>query len=326
MTGVLIAAAIIAVPALAFTLWPLVRRGRGRALLAFPPDPREQLTEQKRAALRALRELEFEHAAGHVGDEDHAELRARYEAETAAILDELDRLGALAPEPPRRDRTRVEEARRSAWQQPLALAAAGAFLVVFGVGIGVGIVRYTAPDDTSTAMAGAPPPGGPGAMMPGGGDRPAGGDASAPAGSAATPAAGGSTQGTLSPGVLQGMLSAAREALFAGRYSDALAAYQAILKRDPNNADALAHVGLMAAMADHPDKALELIDKALTVDPKFPPALMFRGQVLYEAKRDVPGAIKAWEQFLAVAPAGEDRQRVTKLLAEAKSRGAAPPR
>jgi len=32
--------------------------------------------------------------------------------------------------------------------------------------------------------------------------------------------------------MLQGMLSAARTSLFAGRYGEAIAAYQAILKRD----------------------------------------------------------------------------------------------
>ena len=43
--------------------------------------------------LRALRELDFEHEAGHLAADDHAELRARYEAEAAEILTELDRLG-----------------------------------------------------------------------------------------------------------------------------------------------------------------------------------------------------------------------------------------
>jgi hypothetical protein len=76
--GVVLAVIVLGVPALAFVAWPLLRRGRaGGALLALPPDSREQLNEDKRAALRALRELEFEHGAGHVSDADYAELRAR---------------------------------------------------------------------------------------------------------------------------------------------------------------------------------------------------------------------------------------------------------
>ncbi|HXG05221.1 MAG TPA: hypothetical protein VNO23_17630, partial [Candidatus Binatia bacterium] len=95
--SVAVIALLIGVPALAFTLWPVIGRRRGRrALLALAPDPREALLERKRQALRALRELEFEHGAGHLNDDDYADLRARYEAEAAEILRELD---ALGPEP-----------------------------------------------------------------------------------------------------------------------------------------------------------------------------------------------------------------------------------
>ena len=100
MTGVLVAAVAIGIPALLFALWPLVsRRGTGR-LLPLPPDAREPLLERKRAVLRALREIEFEHEAGHIGDEDYADLRARYEGEAGEIITELDRLGPVVAPPP----------------------------------------------------------------------------------------------------------------------------------------------------------------------------------------------------------------------------------
>ena len=35
------------------------------------------------------------------------------------------------------------------------------------------------------------------------------------------------------------------------------------------------------------------------------PGYLYRGQVLYEVKRDYPGAIKAWERFLALVPQGK---------------------
>src|SRR5262245_4380896 len=95
MTGAMVAALVIGIPALLFTLWPLVaRRGHG-ILLSRPPDAREALLERRDVAFRALRELAFEHEAGHIGDDDHAELRARYEAEAAEILTELDRLAPV---------------------------------------------------------------------------------------------------------------------------------------------------------------------------------------------------------------------------------------
>jgi tetratricopeptide (TPR) repeat protein len=126
--------------------------------------------------------------------------------------------------------------------------------------------------------------------------------------------------------MLQGMLAAARESLFAGRYSEAIAAYQAILKRDATNVDAMTHLGLIVAFGGHVDSALETFDRALAIDPDYPPALLYRGQVLYDAKHDVEGAMAAWEKFVAVAPPGEDRDRVAKLLAEHRKGAARPGR
>jgi tetratricopeptide (TPR) repeat protein len=298
MTGVLVVAAIIALPAFAFALWPLLRPQGSRTLLPLPPDEREQLEEQKRRAVRALRELEFEHGAGHISDDDYADLRTRYETEAAQVLGELDRLGAR-PAARQTVRSAAAAPRRSAWQHPAALALTAVMILVFGVVLGVGIVQYSAPDET--AMAGTPPGGMDGVTM-------------GPA-----PTSGG---GPIPPGVLQGMLGAARESLFAGNYTSAIQAYQAILKRDPSNADAITHLGLIVAIGGHADAALESFDKALAIQPDYAPALLYRGQVLYENKNDRAGAVKAWERYLQVAPPGDDRDRVVKLLAEAK-KGAA---
>jgi tetratricopeptide (TPR) repeat protein len=308
--GVTLTVVAIGLPALAFAVWPLVRRaggGRG-ALLRLPLDAREQLDEDRRAALRTLRELEFEHAAGHVSDADYADLRARYESETATILTELDRLGAAAPTAAREPADTVSAPPRPGWRHPAAIGVAAVALVTFGVGLGVGIVRYTEPDQT----AGAPMPG----------SRPmAGMDA---------PSAANAPRGPVTPEMLQGMLQAARASLFARRYNEAIAAYQAVLKRDPNNVDATTHLGLIAVIAaqgqhgpEMVDRALDLFDRALALDPNYPPALLYRGQVLYEVRKDVPGAIKSWEKFVAVAPPGEDRDRVAKMLADARAEAGA---
>jgi tetratricopeptide (TPR) repeat protein len=305
--GVTVAVLVLGVPALAFVLWPLLRRGGAPGpLLPLPVDAREQLAEDKRAALRALRELAFEHDAGHVSDADYADLRVRYEGEAALILAELDRLGP-APAPTGSAPLGVAAAagRRAGWRHPAAIGAAAVALVTFGVALGVGIVRYTEPDP----MAGAPPPG----------SRPL---ADQP------PSAANAPRGPVTPEMLQGMLQAARASLFARRYNEAIAAYQAVLKRDPNNVDAMTHMGLIAAIAaqsEHGgemiDRALDLFDRALAQDPNYPPALLYRGQVLYEARKDVPGAIKSWEKFVAVTPPGEDRDRVVKMLADARAQG-----
>ncbi|RPH84712.1 MAG: hypothetical protein EHM88_03495, partial [Candidatus Rokuibacteriota bacterium] len=147
--GVTLAVVLIGVPAIAFAMWPLVRRAGAGAWLPLPIDARERLAEDRRAALRTLRELEFEHAAGHVSDVDYVDLRARYEAETATILAELDRLGvpaAPAATAPAVPAAAPAAERRSAWRHPAAIAIGGLALVTFGVVLGVGIVRYSEPD------------------------------------------------------------------------------------------------------------------------------------------------------------------------------------
>lgn len=310
--GALVVAALIATPALVFVLWPLLGRARrGRTLLALPPDRRQELAEEKRAALGAIRELEFEHGAGHVSDADFAELRARYEAEAATVLTELDRLGPAEPAPVRV--TPSPSSGRSAWKHPAALVTAGVLLVAFGIAVGAGIVRYTEPDP----MAGQPMPG----------SRPLAELPRAEPGGRETPNASNAPRvepgRPLPPEMLRGMLQAARSSLAQGRYSEAIAAYQAVLKRDPNNVDATTHLGLILAVGggpDHADRALEIFDRALTIDPNYLPALLYRGQVLFEAKHDVAGAVRSWEKFVALAPPGEDRDRVAKMIREAQAK------
>jgi cytochrome c-type biogenesis protein CcmH/NrfG len=201
---------------------------------------------------------------------------------------------------------------RSAWRHPAALATAAVLLVAFGVAVGAGIVRYTEPDQ----MAGQPMPGSrPLAELPrvepGGRETP--NASNAPRVEPGRP---------LPPEMLRGMLQAARSSLAQGRYSEAIAAYQAVLKRDPNNVDATTHLGLILAVGggpEHADRALEIFDRALTIDPNYLPALLYRGQVLFEAKHDVPGAVRSWEKFVALAPPGEDRDRVAKMIREAQA-------
>jgi tetratricopeptide (TPR) repeat protein len=122
------------------------------------------------------------------------------------------------------------------------------------------------------------------------------------------------------PEMLAGMLQAARQSLFDGNYSQAVAAYQAVLKRNAKNVDALTHMGLIVAIGGHADVALETLDKALAIDPEYPPAYLYRGQVLFGQKQDYAGAVKSWQQFLALVPTGEDHDRVAQLVEMAKSK------
>src|SRR5258706_14614882 len=97
--------------------------------------------------------------------------------------------------------------------------------------------------------------------------------------------------------MLAGMLNAARQSLFDGNYSQAIAAYQAVLKRDARNVDALTHMGLIVAIGGHADTAVETIDKPLAIDPKYAPAYLYPGQGLFEQKHDYVAACKTRERL-----------------------------
>ena len=312
----LIAAFVL--PALAIVLWPMLR-GAEADSAAVPERPRDdrrlELEEEKTALYRALRELEFDHDAGHLSDADYEGLRERYETRAAALLTELDALGP-APAPRKPDAPAPAAAAVPWTRQPAVMAAGAVVLVVFGVVIGMNASRFTEPDEATTPA---------GARLPVPGAAPAGPPSPAGAPPVGPPPVG-RPNVRLEPGkpippeMLAGMLQAARQSLFEGRYPEAIAAYQAVLKRDERNVDAMTHLGLIVAVGGHADSALETFDKALKIDPKYAPAYLYRGQVLYEQKQDYAGAVASWERFMALVPTGEDRDRVAELVKRAKDK------
>jgi cytochrome c-type biogenesis protein CcmH/NrfG len=161
--------------------------------------------------------------------------------------------------------------------------------------MGVLAMRYLEPAPPDP-MAPVPPV----AVAPGGGE----------AGGAPRP---------IPPAMLQGMLQAARTSFEAGRYNEAASAYRAVLKRDPNNLDALTHFGAILAIAGHTDQGLEHLGRALSLDPNYREALWYQAGVL-DARQDYAGAIAAWEKFAAVSGPGEDRERAQAFIREARKK------
>ena len=299
-----IAIVVIALPALAFILWPLLRKGTTPGgILPIPQDRRNELNEEKRAIYRALKELEFDHQAGHLSPDDYAELSARYEGQAARVLKEQDAL------PPRREKAEpvgakrepIPAAPRSWTRRPVTLIASAVVLVIFGLTLGLGVARYTEPDKTMVPEGGRLPVPVETPQMPG----------PMPAADPSKP---------ISPEVFRGMLDAAHQALDAGQYQQAIAAYQAVLKRNPKNVEAITHLGVILATAGHDDSALEAFDKALAIDPKYAHAWWDKAHLLYEKKQDYKGAIQAFEKFVALIPSGEDHDRALKMIQDAKGR------
>src|SRR5262249_28022019 len=265
-------------------------------------DDRLGLEEAKAAIYQALAELDFDHETGSLSDDDYRSLRGRYEGRAAEVIARLDAMGPGAMPPgamhPGADAPLVGP--RPWTRRPATIAVGALAMLALGIGLGVGISRYTTPADTMVppeSRLPVPMSPDPGPLLPG---------------------KSGAPMRSIPPEMLAAGLRAARQSLTEGRYPEAIAAYQAVLKRDEKNVDAMTHLALIVAMGGHADAALETFDKALKIDPNYAPALLYRGQVLYEVKGDYAGAIKAWQRFLALAPAGEDRDRVTALIKDAQ--------
>src|ERR1700742_4414292 len=92
---------------------------------AFSMGARSAEEEQKRAVLRALKDLEYERSVGKISDEDYQEYAARYRAEAKRLIRTMDesmaearkrveqdlakRLEKLGPEPEEEDEDASEE-------------------------------------------------------------------------------------------------------------------------------------------------------------------------------------------------------------------------
>lgn len=93
---------ILAAGALALVLilmWSSVQSLTGGAALGFEEalgmGAPSRVEEEKRAVLRALKDLEYERGVGKISPEDYAELSARYRAEAKRLMQSLDE--ALGP-------------------------------------------------------------------------------------------------------------------------------------------------------------------------------------------------------------------------------------
>jgi hypothetical protein len=134
LSGVELAFLVLAAGVLTLVItlmWSSVQSLTGGASLGFEEalgmGAPSRVEEQKRAVLRALKDLEYERGVGKISPEDYAELSARYRAEAKRLIQSVDE--ALGPA-----RERVESALRErlaklgleAPEKPAEVAPAGA--------------------------------------------------------------------------------------------------------------------------------------------------------------------------------------------------------
>ncbi len=86
------------------------------------------------------------------------------------------------------------------------------------------------------------------------------------------------------------------------QYEKSIAAYRKFLEIKPNTASVWTDLGIMYRRSGKPQKALEAFDKAIEIDPKNEAARLNKGIVYLHDLKDFDGAIKAWEELLAINP------------------------
>jgi cytochrome c-type biogenesis protein CcmH/NrfG len=82
----------------------------------------------------------------------------------------------------------------------------------------------------------------------------------------------------------------------------AISAYEKSLELRPNDPNVLTDLGTMYRRNGQPDKALTSFDRAIAVDPRHEQSRFNKGIVLRYDMNDREGAVKAWEELLAINP------------------------
>lgn len=84
----------------------------------------------------------------------------------------------------------------------------------------------------------------------------------------------------------------------------AIEAYEKALAINSSDPNVLTDIGTMYLRAGQIDKAVEAFQKAMAMDATHANSRFNLGIVLKENKNDFQGAIKAWEEYLKLAPQG----------------------
>jgi cytochrome c-type biogenesis protein CcmH/NrfG len=283
-----IVAIVIMLGTVAYLSYPIILRDR-----SYAPDQLDggavahELRAEKDTLLGAIKDLEFDLASGKLSNEDYGALRSKYEARAMVVLQELDAHQATLQKPPRpAPRHAAPSPARAAghlWSRPVFAATVIGLLIVIVGGGGFLLGRVT--QDTSvqgTASEAAPGGPGDGSQM-----------------LAALEA-----RLSQNPRDLDALVGLGRIYLQTGQMPKAIDVYKRALEIDRDNVSALSGMAMILAQAGHSDQALSLFDRALAINPQVPMALLFRGRILYEDKKDYAAAIASWEQFLRLMPQG----------------------
>ena len=244
---------------------------------------------RERARLRSeLTDLDFDFQSGKLSESDYSGLKQVIETKAAGVIQQLSTLPAEPAPKPRPAAKSAASPSFRRWQ----IVAGGAFLMLFGLALGVMLTKSVRPRESeSDTMTGD--------FLTG----------TTPASDAARAA-----------------LNEGKQAFGKQDFPKAIDAFKKVLDADPNNPEAHTYMGYILIQAGHGDGALMAFDKALSQAPNFPMALWGKGMVLYQEKKDFAGAREVLERLLNLVPPGEERNEVVKVLADIPTTGGTPGR
>ena len=263
---------------------------------------RSELEEERDFLLRSLDDLDAEHQAGDLTDDDHRALKDDYTARAAAVLRRLEQLdrrpagadgdaqaaaGTAAPARPKPPAPAPGTRRRSRWPLLLSIVATLAL---------AGAAGYLVTQSSGERLPGQESSGGP-------------------------------ERGP------RAQLQQAIDLDNGGQLVEAAKLYDAVLEQDPENVIALTRRGWVLGRSGRQAGNVELlragldyIDRATRIDPSYPDAHAFKGLVLGALARPAE-AVCEFRTWLAIAPITDDqRPAIEGVLDEAlKQAGGAVP-
>ncbi len=99
---------------------------------------------------------------------------------------------------------------------------------------------------------------------------------------------------------------------------EAVKYYSQALEIDPQDTDVRTDLGIMYRRRGEIDKAIGEFKKAAQIDPRHANSRYNLGVVLLHDKRDIKGAIQAWEDYLKVEPDSPRAQNIRSQISKMK--------
>jgi tetratricopeptide (TPR) repeat protein len=123
------------------------------------------------------------------------------------------------------------------------------------------------------------------------------------------------------PNNLQALINIGNLYYDSGQDQMAVEHYRRALAIDPGNTNVRVDMAVLLRRQGNPDGAIEELKKAISVSPRHAQARYNLGVILVHDKKDIPAGIKAWEALLENIPDFPDREALKADIERLKQPG-----